>query len=145
MAADDMLVTVAEAPDSGLLGACCQGARGALRRHALCGVHRRQQRPRDRRLLARRAATGLSPPAPLARLPLAVVHGRSSAAADGSSRDRMVNYLSLLPGPLHAGAAQLQVGRHGRWRVVPGCRTGQPSCAACTCMRLMLAAQLQQC
>ncbi|KAL4859347.1 CDGSH iron-sulfur domain-containing protein NEET [Chlorella vulgaris] len=40
----------------------------------------------------------------------AVAHGRSAAPADAASRDHhLANHLSFIPGPLHAGAAQLQV------------------------------------
>ncbi|PSC76438.1 hypothetical protein C2E20_0265 [Micractinium conductrix] len=57
MGGDDMLLTVAEAPDSSLL----------------------------------------------------VVHGRSADPTEASSRDhKLPNFLTLIPGPLHAGAAQLK-------------------------------------
>lgn len=51
-----------------------------------------------------------APPAAPRGLLRAVVHGRSADPADAASRDHhLTNYLSILPGPLHAGAAQLQV------------------------------------
>lgn len=68
--------------------------------------------------------------------PPAVVHGRSADPGE-ASRERLPNYLTLIPGPLHAGAAQLQV---PAWRAAghaPGppstAAASFPGCCSCSC------------
>ncbi len=115
MPADGMLLTVAEAADSSLLGALGLGPRAAL---AWCSRHRLRFVWRAS-AFASKGWTEL--PCTCSYLhPIAVVHGQSADPADAASREHQLNYLTLIPGPLHAGAAQLQVSGNGTHPASPG-------------------------